>query len=397
MVSSTRSSLQPVSNNKLPTTPGTKLRKLKGELEAKETENQTLRDEVDILTKALAKVDLVKEVTPEPANDDEANTKKGKKNTAVVPAKTAYKFYCENVPKQDNMQQAWKEAAPEVREKYAALAKADKARFEQEKAAHDMEQQALEAFREKKKQDAALKFYEAHLEAQKAIGEANAAKDKKKKTIKDPDAPKRCMSSYMFFAQDMRPTVVAENPAAKMTEISKILGEKWSKVSGTKAAKKYEDMATTDRERYSVEKEEYDAKVAERKAEEAREKELAIEEEKKEAMELYATQAPTTNGAVEVDNMSVITDVSGGKATKKKKDPNAPKRGLSAYNYFMKENREPIKSKMGDKVSNADLMAEIGKQWKELSDRKKAKYEKMADKDKKRYEKEMEAYNKTKH
>jgi hypothetical protein len=41
------------------------------------------------------------------------------------------------------------------------------------------------------------------------------AEDKKgKKGKKDPNAPKRGLSAYMFFSQDQRATIKAENPDA---------------------------------------------------------------------------------------------------------------------------------------------------------------------------------------
>jgi len=269
---------------------------------------------------------------------------------------------------------------------------------------YNEEQKALELYREKKKQDQAMAFYEAHLEAQAALKKAEeSGKTKKKKPTKDPSAPKRITSSYMFFAQEMRATVVEQNPEAPVTEIAKILGEMWKnldkKKSGKGGAKKYEDMAAKDRARYAEEKAQYDLMVQQRVQEEAREKEARLEQEKKEAMELMLMQHPA-NVQVSVDgatdeNMTVVSDLSGSNM-KKKKDPNAPKRALTAYNFFMKENREPIKGKMSPDVTNAELLTEIGKQWKELSVTKKNKYQKMADKDKIRYVKEMGAYNQTK-
>lgn len=39
-----------------------------------------------------------------------------------------------------------------------------------------------------------------------------AKRDVAKRAKKDPDAPKRALSSYMLFAQDQRSVVQAENP-----------------------------------------------------------------------------------------------------------------------------------------------------------------------------------------
>ncbi|CAD6198204.1 unnamed protein product [Caenorhabditis auriculariae] len=75
----------------------------------------------------------------------------------------------------------------------------------------------------------------------------------------------------------------------------------------------------------------------------------------------------------------------GGKA----KDPNAPKRAMSAFFFWMQENRERIK-KPGMGV--ADVAKAAGVEWGKLSD--KSKWEKKASEDKKRYEVEIASYKK---
>ena len=81
------------------------------------------------------------------------------------------------------------------------------------------------------------------------------------------------------------------------------------------------------------------------------------------------------------------------KKVKKVKDPNAPKRNLSAYFFFMNDQRPKVVK------SNPDLkVTEVGKKlgelWRAMSDSEKAPYVKKADADKIRYEKAKAAYNK---
>eukprot|EP00970_Alexandrium_tamarense_P020835 scaffold15735_cov193-Alexandrium_tamarense.AAC.2 len=76
---------------------------------------------------------------------------------------------------------------------------------------------------------------------------------------------------------------------------------------------------------------------------------------------------------------------------KKQKDPNAPKRGLSAFNFFTSAKRGDIKAANPD-ASFAELAKLVGAEFKGLSASEKAKYEELAANDKKRYEKEMESY-----
>merc|ERR1719476_767183 len=114
-----------------------------------------------------------------------------------------------------------------------------------------------------------------------------------------------------------------------------------------RSIKKFERMAEADRERYAGEKAVYDAKVAAKKAEAEQEEIARFEQEKKEAMELLESRkqvaADMTIRSIGGEDMSVVSDLSN--KSKKKKDPNAPKRALNAYTFFFTENRESIKSK----------------------------------------------------
>ncbi|CAO3672075.1 unnamed protein product [Rhizopus stolonifer] len=54
---------------------------------------------------------------------------------------------------------------------------------------------------------------------------------KSRRAKKDPAAPKRGLSAYMFFSQDNRAVVKEENPKATFGEIGKLLGEKWKNLT----------------------------------------------------------------------------------------------------------------------------------------------------------------------
>jgi len=84
------------------------------------------------------------------------------------------------------------------------------------------------------------------------------AKGKTEKRKKDPNAPKRGLSAYMFFANDNRDKVREENPGIKFGEVGKILGEKWKELTD-KDKKPFEDRAKIDKERYEAEKRTYQA------------------------------------------------------------------------------------------------------------------------------------------
>lgn len=61
--------------------------------------------------------------------------------------------------------------------------------------------------------------------------------------------PKRNKSAYMFFCQDMRQKIVAENSECKPHQIMSLLGSKWRELT-TKQKSQYYEQAAEDKERY---------------------------------------------------------------------------------------------------------------------------------------------------
>ncbi|CEP13358.1 hypothetical protein [Parasitella parasitica] len=80
------------------------------------------------------------------------------------------------------------------------------------------------------------------------------------------------------------------------------------------------------------------------------------------------------------------------KSSKEKKNPNAPKRGLSAYMFFSQDNRAKVKED-NPEASFGTIGKLLGEKWKGLSDQEKKPYLEKAEADKKRYEKEKAAQN----
>ena len=81
----------------------------------------------------------------------------------------------------------------------------------------------------------------------------------------------------------------------------------------------------------------------------------------------------------------------GGKRAKKEKDPNAPKRAMSAYILFGQVEGKKIRESNKD-MSAADVMKEIGARWAKLDSEAKQPWEKKAAVEKQRYTDELEAY-----
>jgi hypothetical protein len=89
--------------------------------------------------------------------------------------------------------ESWKTLVPEERKIWDDAAKADKERYMAEKAAYKGPWQVT-----------------TH-----------------KRTKKDPSAPKRPMSAFLYFSQKYRPIVKEEQPDLKNTDVSRRLGELW--------------------------------------------------------------------------------------------------------------------------------------------------------------------------
>ena len=82
---------------------------------------------------------------------------------------------------------------------------------------------------------------------------------------------------------------------------------------------------------------------------------------------------------------------------RKHKDPNAPKRGKSAYLWFCSEHRDAVKEDLGPETMATTITTELGARWNSLKNDKKrakelARYQKLASDDKDRYESEKTNY-----
>ncbi|KAG9292317.1 hypothetical protein G9A89_009129 [Geosiphon pyriformis] len=83
-------------------------------------------------------------------------------------------------------------------------------------------------------------------------------KAKRPKKIKDPNAPKRPMNSYMEFCRAKRPEIRKENPDLKYVDIGKILSEMWRKMSDSEK-EPYHEAVRISKERYAEQCKAYQA------------------------------------------------------------------------------------------------------------------------------------------
>ncbi|KAJ7830502.1 high mobility group box domain-containing protein [Mycena olivaceomarginata] len=90
--------------------------------------------------------------------------------------------------------------------------------------------------------------------AEKAAKPAKAVRGKKEK---DPNAPKRALSAYMFFSSNWRERIKNENPDASFGEVGKLLGAKWKELDDEER-KLYVEQAAKDKTCTEDEKVAYD-------------------------------------------------------------------------------------------------------------------------------------------
>ncbi|KAJ2553546.1 Non-histone chromosomal protein 6 [Coemansia sp. RSA 1933] len=97
--------------------------------------------------------------------------------------------------------------------------------------------------------------------SKKSAAKANTGRVKKTKVEKhkkDPNAPKRALSAYMFFSQANRASVQEANEGVSFGQIGKLLGAKWKEMS-EKEKEPYTKKADNDKARYAKDKAEWDA------------------------------------------------------------------------------------------------------------------------------------------
>jgi len=157
-------------------------------------------------------------------------------------------------------------------------------------------------------------------------------------------------SAYTFFVQNEKEIWQAEHPGDKIVfgDFMKECGAKW-KTLDEETKQPFVEKAAIDAERWQEEMADYEPEGGERVAR-------------------------------------------GGKK-RKTKDPNAPKRPLTAFFLYAADHRAKVREELGEGCTVGDISKEIGKLWGAIDDEEKKVYQDKAAKNKKQYEKDMEAYN----
>ncbi|KAG5527441.1 hypothetical protein RHGRI_028362 [Rhododendron griersonianum] len=104
------------------------------------------------------------------------------------------------------------------------------------------------AKKESKKEPSTSKASSSRVKSK--VGGEDGPKKKKQKKKKDPNAPKKAMSGFMFFSQSERENIKKTNPGIAFTDIGRVLGERWKKMTAEEK-EPYEAKARADKKRYA--------------------------------------------------------------------------------------------------------------------------------------------------
>ncbi|GBG32408.1 High mobility group protein B1 [Hondaea fermentalgiana] len=161
---------------------------------------------------------------------------------------------------------------------------------------------------------------------------------KTKALKKDPNKPKRALTGFLFYSKERRPQLKEMFPDMGFGEMGKRLGEEWKNMSDDQKDP-YNKLAADDKARYDN------------------------------AMSTYQPDPMYSRKG-------------------KRKDPNRPKRAMSAYLYFCKALRETVKAEFPEK-SMVEIQKVLGARWKDTSEAERQPYLKQAEADRQRYDREM--------
>lgn len=210
--------------------------------------------------------------------------------------------------------------------------------------------------------------YQVKLSGWKEEQKLTASKKAAKKP-KDVNAPKKPPTAYFLFTNKVRAAVTAANPDMKITEIAKVLGQKWKEIS-EEEKKEYQDEAAKLKEQHKITVEEY--KKSDLYQEYLQTVAAWQQEQDKKKSDEKAAKA-----AEQADRPKVSLP-------RKPKDPNAPKKPLTAYLLFSGSVRAQARSD-NPEMKITQIAGVIGNKWKALSEEEQKKWADLAAKQKEEY------------
>ncbi|EFC49119.1 hypothetical protein NAEGRDRAFT_82958 [Naegleria gruberi] len=183
------------------------------------------------------------------------STKKKDPNAPKKP-KTGYFLFCDEHREAAKAKTGEKKSASEVSKVLGEMW--NSLSDEQKKPYNDKYKKSLDGYNAQMEEYKKNKPSSEDEEESDSDGEKKKRKRGSKKAKKDKDAPKRPLTSYMIFSQEMRKKLLEEDSTLKVTEVAKKVGALWKKMSDEQK-KPYIAQAEKLKAAYKVQKEEYDA------------------------------------------------------------------------------------------------------------------------------------------
>ena len=229
----------------------------------------------------------------------------------------------------------------------------------------------------------------------------------RRKVLKDPAAPKKPLNAYVLFSHDTRPNVVAELGNLSAVDIMKEVAKRWS-LADKATREKYENAQKLDKKRYDSEIKLYrpSEEFLARKAKFNNKDQVApttglnknVDEYFRFLTEHFMTIAKeykdTSPKEVQdrVWNMWSNNLGKSKKKIKKARDPEEPKRPLSAFFLFQNHmRREMIKHGSGE-IGRKEMMKAIAEKWANLDPDLKVEFEGQASKLREEYQIAMKKF-----
>jgi len=98
---------------------------------------------------------------------------------------------------------------------------------------------------------------------EKKVYEEKAEADKRRKESEMQEyvamqGPKRPLSAFILFSNEIRPSVREENPSSSVVEVAKIIGEKWKSLPESDK-RKFQNKAWEEKSKYEQLKEKFES------------------------------------------------------------------------------------------------------------------------------------------
>jgi hypothetical protein len=193
---------------------------------------------------------------------------------------------------------------------------------------------------------------------------------------KERTGPKRPLTSYMFFCQDVRSQVREDNPDMKATDVTREMGKMWKALSDDEKVL-FQEQAAKDKERYHQECEEQGLRTGKKAAPKKKAAAKAAPKKKaaaKAAPKKKATRKKTV--AVAEIEPEIVSDSEEEEEEVKVAPPpkrKGRKQRLTGYILFCQENRPSVKED-NPKWKAPQVTKQLSKQWKALDDEDRDEY-----------------------